>query len=501
MSAAALLSAGAAARAEGSGPPFVQVRALHKHYGAVQALRGVDFAVGPGEVVGLVGHNGAGKSTLMNVLAGTVQRTGGDFSVAGAPVEAWSPHRAQAQGLRCVFQELSLCANLTLAENTRVMHRALRGFGWRRRAERVIGQTLDAIFPGHGIPAGARVADLPIGARQMAEIARAFSVTDEPLRCVILDEPTSALGHEAAEQLLAYIRKVSTEGVACILITHRLDEIMAVCHRAVVMVDGLVTAERPIVDLSRATLVSLMGTIEAPRERERAAKPDLTSTGLTSTGLVVDDPGRGAGDLPIRAAAGDIIGFAGLDGHGQRERLRALYAKGRGGPHPVAYVAGDRGTEGVFALWSIADNLTIRSLDALRRGGLLSRSAERALAQTWAERLKVKAPSVDTPILSLSGGNQQKVLFARALASDAVVIFLDDPMRGVDVNTKQDVYRLIRSEAAKGRCFVWYTTELEELNNCERLYVFREGRAETMLSGAEIEPSRVLEASFGGGHD
>jgi ribose transport system ATP-binding protein len=496
MSVALSSPAAAAAPIGEGGQPFVQVRGLQKHYGAVQALRGVDFAVRPGEVVGLVGHNGAGKSTLMNVLAGTVQRTDGDFAVAGTAVEAWSPHRAQADGLRCVFQELSLCANLTLAENTRVMHRALRGFGWRRRAGRVIRRALDEIFPGHGIPAGTRVADLPIGARQMVEIARAFSVTDEPLRCVILDEPTSALGHEAAKQLLAYIAKVSGTGVACILITHRLDEIMAVCDRAVVMVDGLVTAERPIAGLTRAALVGLMGTIEAPRDREGDAGAERPAAAL-----VVDDPGRGDGDLPIRAAPGDIVGFAGLDGHGQRERLRSLYARGRDGRHPVAYVAGDRGTEGVFGLWSIADNLTVRSLGALRRGGLLSPGAERALARTWAERLKVKAPSIDTPILSLSGGNQQKVLFARALASDAEVIFLDDPMRGVDVNTKQDVYRLIRSEAAKGRCFVWYTTELEELNNCERLYVFREGRAATMLSGAEIEPSRVLEASFGGGHD
>ena len=496
MSTAALLLAGEAARIARSGQPFLQVRAATKHYGAVRALRGVDFAILPGEVVGLVGHNGAGKSTLMNVLAGTVQRTSGEFSVGETAVEAWSPHRAQQKGLRCVFQELSLCANLTLAENTRVMHRALRGFGWRRRAEQAIRRTLDAIFPGHGIPVGARVADLPIGARQMAEIARAFSVVNDPLHCVILDEPTSALGHEAAGQLLCYIRMVSAQGVACILITHRLDEILAVCDRAVVMVDGQVTAERPIAGLTRADLVGLMGTIEAPRDRDRSARADPSSAGL-----VVDDSGTGAGDLPIRAAAGDIIGFAGLDGHGQRERLRSLYARGRRGAHPVAYVAGDRGTEGVFALWSIADNLTIRSLDALRKGGLISSESERALARTWAERLKVKAPSIDTPILSLSGGNQQKVLFARALASDAEIIFLDDPMRGVDVNTKQDVYRLIRSEAAKGRCFVWYTTELEELNNCERLYVFREGRAATMLSGAEIEPSRVLEASFGGGHD
>lgn len=485
-----------AARTSASGRAFLQVRNVRKDYGAVRALRGVDFAIQPGEVVGLVGHNGAGKSTLMNVLAGTVQRTSGDFSVGDTAVDAWSPHRAQASGLRCVFQELSLCGNLTLAENTRVMHRALRGFGWRRRAGEAIRRTLDAIFPGHGIPVGARVLNLPIGARQMAEIARAFSVTDEPIRCVILDEPTSALGHEAAEQLLAYVRKAATGGIACILITHRLDEIMAVCDRAVVMVDGAVVAERPIAGLTRAALVGLMGTIEAPRDRERATKG-----AQLGNALVVDHPGRDGSDLPIRAAAGDIIGFAGLDGHGQRERLRALYAQGRHGAHPVAYVAGDRGTEGVFALWSIADNMTIRSLEVLRRRGLVSPAAERTLAQTWAERLKVKAPSVDTPILSLSGGNQQKVLFARALASNAEVIFLDDPMRGVDVNTKQDVYRLIRSEAAKGRCFVWYTTEFEELTNCERLYVFREGRAATMLSGADIEPARVLEASFGGGHE
>ena len=135
----------------------------------------------------------------------------------------------------------------------------------------------------------------------------------------------------------------------------------------------------------------------------------------------------------------------------------------------------------------------------MRRRGLISSEAERRLARDWTDRLRVKTPSIDAPILSLSGGNQQKVLFARALASDAQVIFLDDPMRGVDVNTKQEVYRLIRSEAAKGRCFVWYTTELEELTNCERLYIFREGRVTAQLTGQDIESGRILEASFGGG--
>ena len=176
---------------------FLEVRDVRKTYGGVHALRGVDFRISPGEVVGIVGHNGAGKSTLMNILAGTVPRTGGDFNIGSHKVSSWSPHQAQSHGLRCVFQELSLCATLTLAENTRIIHRPLRGLGWRKRARIVIRRTLDEIFPGHGISVEAKVADLPIGSRQMVEIARAFSVTDKPVQCVILDEPTSALGHEA----------------------------------------------------------------------------------------------------------------------------------------------------------------------------------------------------------------------------------------------------------------------------------------------------------------
>jgi ribose transport system ATP-binding protein len=478
----------------------LRVHDVRKHYGGVHALRGVDFRIAPGEVVGVVGHNGAGKSTLMNIIAGTVSRSSGDFTIGTLKVEDWNPYLAQQQGLRCVFQELSLCANLTLAENTRIIHRPMRGFGWRRRANTLIRRMLDEIFPGNGIRVEARAANLSIAARQMVEIARAFSVTDVPVHCVILDEPTSALSHQAAEQLLTYVRRAATVGIACIFITHRLDEILAVCDRVVVMVDGAIAAERPISGLTRGTLVGLMGSIEVPRER------GIVNRRVSSEPPVVELPGSGAGDLAIRATAGEVIGFAGLDGHGQRERLRALFAAGRrkaarSTAPPVAFVAGDRGTEGVFALWSVAENLTIRSLRSVRRRGFISFHTERRLAGAWSERLKVRTPSIRTPILSLSGGNQQKVLFARALASDARVIFLDDPMRGVDVSTKQEVYRLIRSEATAGRCFVWYTTELEELTNCDRIYVFREGRAAVELVGDEVTPGRILEASFGGARD
>lgn len=474
---------------------LIEVRDVNKSYGAVQALCGVDFHLGRGEVVGLVGHNGAGKSTLMNVLSGAVQRTSGSFRYAGSDIDTWGTAKAQAGGLRCIFQELSLCGNLSAAENTRIIHRQLRGPGWRKRARAIISRALDTIFPGHSIDPDAKISGLAIGERQMVEIARAFTETDIPVRCVILDEPTSALGHQATEQLLAYIRNAASNGVACILITHRLDEILAVCNRAIVMVDGAVVGERPTPGLSRSALVSLMGSIENADARPARIQPIKAGPHL------IDHFGIDGDDRTIQAAAGDIVGFAGLDGHGQRERLRAIFAATqKTGKTPVAYVAGDRGTEGVFGLWSIADNLTIRSLNALQQLGFVSFGEALALAQTWSERLKIKAPSIDTPILALSGGNQQKVLFARALASDARVVFLDDPMRGVDVGTKQEVYQLIRTEAAQGRTFVWYTTELDELKNCDRLYVFREGRAVEEIDGHEVNQTRILEASFGGAH-
>ncbi|MGO4569811.1 sugar ABC transporter ATP-binding protein [Rhizobium sp. 2YAF20] len=474
---------------------LIDVRDVRKSYGAVHALGGVDFHLRSGEVVGLVGHNGAGKSTLMNVLSGAVQRTAGSFRYAGNDIDIWNAAHAQSVGLRCIFQELSLCANLSAAENSRIVHLQLRGFGWRRRARDLITRSLDEIFPSHGIDPDAKISELSIGSRQMVEIARAFTETDITVRCVILDEPTSSLGHQATEQLLAYIRKAASQGVACILITHRLNEIIAVCNRAVVMVDGKIVAERATMGLSRSNLVEMMGSIETTHDHRQNQQP------RTYGARQIDHPGLDAVDRPVQAAAGEIIGFAGLDGHGQRERMRAIFtAIEKGGKMRSAYVAGDRGLEGVFGLWSIADNLTIRSLNALQQYGFVSNAAARGLAGKWSARLKVKAASIDTPILSLSGGNQQKVLFARALASDASVIFLDDPMRGVDVGTKQEVYQLIRSEAERGRTFIWYTTEMEELNNCDRLYVFREGRAVEEIEGSAIDPGRILEASFGGAH-
>ena len=471
-------------------PPAVVARGLAKAFGPVKALVGADLTVGAGEVLGLVGHNGAGKSTLLNLIAGVLRPDAGSLEIGGkANGISHAARDAHAAGVRCVFQELSLCANLDVAENTRIAHPGLTGLGWRRSAERVIRDSLDAVFPDHGIDLRAKVGTLPIAARQMIEVARAFSVAETAPRLVILDEPTSALDAARADQLLAHVRRAAGQGVSSILITHRLNEIFAVADRIAVMRDGAVVAQHPAAELGRADLVALMGGSEHGPATGRASLP------ASAGPVVLTVPG----EVAVEARAGEIVGFAGLDGHGQREALRALN-RPAAGPGGTAYVSGDRQSDGVFPLWSIARNLSLCALGGLRRHGLLSPEAEDALADTWRGRIGIRADDLARPILTLSGGNQQKVLFARALASGASAILLDDPMRGVDVGTKQDVYRLIRAEAERGRCFVWYSTELDELAHCDRVYVFREGRAVACLPAEEITSARIIEASFAGGH-
>ena len=473
----------------------IRLDGVEKSFGAVRALAGVDLTVGSGECLGLVGHNGAGKSTLMNVLTGALAPDAGGLFVAGREQSAgWSTGTAQATGVRCVFQELSLCPNLSVAENTRVVHRALRGFGWKVRARALISAKLDDIFPGHGIDPDDEIADLPIGKRQMAEIARAFTVTDHPLRVVILDEPTSSLDAVTAQQLLTYLNKEKACGTAIVLISHLLGEILAVSDRIVVMKDGRTVAERPAGAFDRASLVAAMGSetdVAAATEQIRSA-PGLDAPDIVRARP--HGPRRGS-ELVVRK--GEIIGLAGLAGHGQTDMLLRIFAqKDVQLSAPMAFVAGDRQSDGVFNLWSIAENVTVRSLRAFTRFGLIDPAKEADMARRWRERIAIRTPDMANNILTLSGGNQQKALFARALGSDAELILMDDPMRGVDIGTKREVYGMIRTEAAAGRSFLWYTTEIDELTHCDRVYVFRNGGITEAIDAAALTEARVLQASF-----
>jgi ribose transport system ATP-binding protein len=478
---------------------IVRLDGVEKHFGAVRALAGVDFAVDVGECVGLVGHNGAGKSTLMHILAGTLAPDSGRIIVGGEPRQNYLVVLAQKLGIRCVFQELSLCPNLTVAENARVLHPWIAGWGWRRRSGRLIGDKLDEIFPDHGIAVDAVVGDLPIGKRQMIEVARAFTITRDPLHLVILDEPTSSLDSQTARQLLSHVRRVVGTGASCVLISHLLGEILENSDRIVVMRDGVVVAADRASGFNRDKLVAAMGGAAASKMRPTPKAADLRST---TPVRVRARPANQSAGIEFVVHEGEIVGLAGLSGHGQTALLLSIFkAAKRRVPsievtHPVALIAGDRQSDGIFSLWSIAENIGIRSIKALRSGLLISSELEDRLAENWKKRINIRTPDMRNNILSLSGGNQQKALFARALGSEAKIVLMDDPMRGVDISTKLEVYDLIRSEANAGRTFLWYTTEMEELENCDHVYVFRNGRIVADLRRGELTEERVIHSSF-----
>ena len=480
------------------GLPIVSLEGVEKHFGAVRALDGVNLSVGRGECVGLVGHNGAGKSTLMNVLAGVLQPGAGRIVIGDEAQDGYSTRRAKKLGIRCVFQELSLCPNLTVAENTRLIHPALKGFGWRRRAAALIQERLDEIFPGHGISPSARVQDLSIARRQMVEVARAFTVSDEPLKLVILDEPTSSLDGRTSGQLLSHLRRQAEKGMSFVLISHMLGEILENSDRIVVMRDGRAVVSDAAAAFSRGRLVAEMGGEE---EAAHGVHASGFVRGTTPVSVRARPKGQDGG-IELVAHKGGVIGLAGLAGHGQTALLRAIFdaaPHGRGNislDGPLALVAGDRQSDGVFPSWSIARNITVRSLKGLRQGALISPAREKELAERWQQRIRIRTPDMDNPILSLSGGNQQKALFARALASDAAIILMDDPMRGVDIHTKLEVYDIIRQEAANGRTFLWYTTETEELLHCDHTYVFRGGMIVAEMAQGEVTEEKVIHASF-----
>lgn len=478
-------------------PAVITIGGARKSFGAVNALDGADFSILPGECVGLVGHNGAGKSTLVNVINGGLTLDAGNISLAGQPVEgAHTVARARTEGIRCVFQELSMCPNLSVSENARISHAGLKGWGWRARAKALIGAQLNEIFPDHGIDCKDIVGNLTISQRQMVEIAVAFSNVDQPASLVILDEPTSSLDASRASQLIDYVRRFTARGGAVIFISHILGEIIDVSHRIVVMRDGKVVSNRLAEEFTVSGLVQAMGSVTDGRQPvRRLAKGEASREQAVFLSRREDA-------VPFLARRGEIVGLAGLSGHGQSEMLVELYLARTGHwrvrrTPEAAFVAGDRLADGVFPIWSIMRNMTLSALPDWSRRGFLDVTREREFGQQWQDRIGIRTKDLENPILSLSGGNQQKALFARALGTRAEIVLMDDPMRGVDIGTKQDVYAMVQEEAQKGRTFIWYSTEMDEVQQCDRVYVFREGRIVSELVGDAVNEESILAASFG----
>ncbi|MTH35800.1 ATP-binding cassette domain-containing protein [Paracoccus limosus] len=468
-------------------PAIVRLDGAGKAFGPVKALDHVDLLISPGECLGLVGHNGAGKSTLVNLITGLFAPSQGrvDYPGAEGPLAA---------GIRAISQEGTLCPNLTVLENLSVVQRDLTGPGWRARAAGRIGRALDAVFPGHRIRPEALVHDMTLAEQQMVEIAIGFSEGATPARLVVLDEPTSSLDASIAAQLLAHVRRFCAEGGAVVFISHMMGEIFDVATRIVVMRDGRNIADRPADAFTRQSLVDAMGHVAADDHSDSSAATAPRNLGDRAKAILRTPEG-------IEARKGEIVGLAGLAGHGQAEALARFYlsqsSDWRGAADPrAAFVAGDRRRDGVMPVWSIRRNLSLAMLDRLTRSGLIDQHRETEIGESWRKRIGIRTPDMGNPILSLSGGNQQKALFARALATTAPVIVMDDPMRGVDIGTKTEVYEMIRQEAAQGRTFLWYSTEMDEIRNCDRVFVFRDGAISAELEGDQITEENVLAASF-----
>lgn len=478
--------------------PLVKLKGITKAFGPTLANADIDFAVASSDVVGLVGGNGAGKSTLMRILCGITAPTLGHVRFDGVEESflTYDAGAAQARGVRMVHQELSLCAALSVAENFFIEtpeHVRLQP-NWRASYRETARAALDAVFPGNNIAVDTRIDHLSIGERQMVEIARATATPG--VRLIVLDEPTSSLDLERSQQMRDYVRARARHGLAFIFISHKLQEVVDVASRIVVLRNGRVAWEGGVSESSVDRLVELMGgdasAVHHKIDRVRGGKDEAVRIG----GRFVAD------DHSLSLYRGEVVGLAGLEGHGQKDLLRAVYQAKRGARAgvkrlaPASFVSGDRQNEGVFPLWSVLANIAIGRIATRTELSLVSDRKERLAATPAAESLRLDASRFDSGILELSGGNQQKALLSRAVATLTPIILLDDPTRGVDIATKQDFYRLCGELAREGRTLIWHTSEDAELLACDRVLVFAKGEIVRELSGPQLTEEAIVAASF-----
>ena len=484
--------------AVGRGPHLVELQGITKAFGPTLANADVDFAVANSDVIGLVGGNGAGKSTLMRILCGITAPTLGQirFDGAGESFLAYDASAAQARGIRMVHQELSLCSALTVAENFFIEtpgRLSLRP-NWRAAYRDMSRAALDAVFPGNGIAVDERVDRLSIGERQMVEIARAAATPG--VRLIVLDEPTSSLDLERSKQLQDYVRARALHGLSFIFISHKLQEIVDVASRVVVMRNGRVAWEGAVSESPVDRLVELMGgDASAVHHRIDRVQGDNDEAVQVSGRFVADGE-------KLSLYRGEIVGLAGLEGHGQKDLLRAIYEAKRGSRAgvtrlaPASFVSGDRQKEGIFPLWNVLGNIAIGRIARRASLGFVSEQDERVAAAPAAESLRLDVSRFSSGILELSGGNQKKALVSRAVAAKTPIVLLDDPTRGVDIATKQDFYRLCSQLAREGRTLLWHTTEDAELLACDRVLVFAKGEIVRELAGAQLTEEAIVAASF-----
>ena len=494
--------------------PFVSAKGLQKSFGGAQALKGVSLSILPGEVHGLVGANGAGKSTFIRILAGLVQPDAGELRVDGAPFVSADPHRANDLGMSFIHQELAFVPGMTVLENIMLGLPKRTRFGfvdWPSIA-RAVRPIADRV--GVNAPLSANVKGLSTAENWLINITRALV---RKARLIVMDEPTAALSAVESERLFAIIRDLQNSGVAVLYVSHRLDEIMALCQRVTVFRDGQSVAELGGAALDRRSLVKAI----VGRSIESVGKSAPSALGgpviLSVRGL-----GRApkVKDVSFDLVQGEVLGLGGLVGAGRSELARLIYGADsldrgamtlEGRPfHPsspsaavkagIGFVPEERRAEGLVLSKSVAFNLGLANLRSLIFSPvlpLLSGRRRKEMAERAIRDLSIKTPSIEVAVGRLSGGNQQKVVIGRWLKSARKVLILDEPTRGVDVGARAEIHRIVRELAARGMACLVISSEPEELPDlCDRVLVMAEGRVVKELGGKAVTRNAIIAASY-----
>ena len=493
----------------------LEMKNIHKSFPGVRALRGVDFHLNKGEIHALMGENGAGKSTLIKVLTGVYSKDEGQIFIDGndKAVSIHSPQEAQKLGISTVYQEITLCPNLSVAENMYIGRSNKIYQNWKK-----MNEDADKILQNLDIPAKAsqQLASCSIAVQQMVAIARAV---DMDCKVLILDEPTSSLDEQEVTKLFGLMRDLKARGVGIIFVTHFLDQVYEVCDRITVLRNGELVGEYEVESLPRVKLVSKMmgkdfddlADIKGEYKHEKHLEPLIEAKGLGHVGTIRPF------DLTINK--GEVIGLTGLLGSGRSEMVRAIYGadkadsgvlKVKGKETKIsspldamkagmAYLPEDRKKEGIIADLSVRENI-ILALQA-KRGmfKLLSRKQMEEFADKYIDLLQIKTASRETPIKSLSGGNQQKVIIARWLLTNPDYLILDEPTRGIDIGTKTEIQKLVLQLADEGKAVTFISSEIEEmLRTCSRMAVLRDGKKVGEIEEEDLSQESIMKAIAGG---
>ena len=491
------------------------MRGICKQFPGTKALNNVDFTLRKGEIHALMGENGAGKSTLIKVLTGVYEKDAGSIRIEGVTGEAkiHSPQDAQNIGISTVYQEITLCPNLTVAENMFIGRSKGAFINWRARNKRTT-EILESL----NIPARARqeLSRCSLAVQQMVAIARAV---DMKCKVLILDEPTSSLDEKEVEMLFGLMRDLRDKGVAIVFVTHFLEQVYAVSDRITVLRNGELVGEWPVAELPQVQLVArMMGKdLNDMENLEQVGQKSVGGDEVVYEAQNLSSTESRPFDFSIRR--GEVNGFTGLLGSGRSESVRAIFGADRvtGGrvrvkgkdvqitkPHDamkngIGYLAEDRKRDGIIADLSVRENI-IMALQVMK--GFfhpMKREEMEAFADEYIQALQIKTASQDTPIGSLSGGNQQKVILARWLLTHPDYLILDEPTRGIDVGTKLEIQRLVLKLAEEGMSVTFISSEIEEmLRTCSRLIVMRDRNIVGELTGSQLTQGQVMQTIAGG---